>query len=169
MFRGTRYLSALGALLASFSPSLAATTPATYVVWQGQAVVTAAASACSTGIPERARIVAGTVIRTIVRPRLLESNGNDSRIAFNLNARGNFTLALAGGLTLSGVGTYAAYGVSTDGVLRTNVGGQYRAFALSPVSPTKSDTFLTLTGTIDNFMYITGCTVTFRAGYSLRP
>ena len=142
---------------------------ASYVVWQGQAVITAATPACSATGVERARIAVGSTLRSVVRPRLLASNGNDSRIAFTHAGQSQFALDLAGGLTIAGTGTYAAYGVTPNGVFKTNVGGQYQAFALTPASPTVATEDLALTGTIANFMFISGCTVSFHAGYALRP
>jgi hypothetical protein len=142
---------------------------ATYAVWQGTAVITATTSACSAGLNERTRIAPGATFLSVVRPRLLLSNGNNSRIAFNHDADGEFFLVLAGGLTIAGPGTYTAYGVTPSGLLKTNVGGNYQNFTLTPAAPTLTTTFLTLTGAIQNFMFIPGCTVTFRAGYSRRP
>lgn len=156
--------------LATFS-ALVATDgyAATYAVWQGAAVITSATGACTAGQTERSRIAAGVTLLSVVRPRLLYSNGNDSRIGFSHDAHSQFALDLAGGLTIAGPGTYAAYGVTPSGVLKTNVGGTYQGFTLTPAAPNIATNFLTLTGTIQNFMFITGCTVTFRAGYSRRP
>lgn len=75
---------------------------------------------------------------------------------------------LAGGLTIAGTGTYVAWGVTTSALIGADVGGKYSAFALTPVAPTTNTPSLTLTGTIDDFMFITGCTITFRAGYTAR-
>ncbi len=148
---------------------------ATYVLWQGEAMVTAATPACSGAAPYRNRIGVGSVLKSSVRPRLIADNGNDSRILFVSDAQSLFALDLAGGLTIAGTGTYAAYGVTdydgttTSAPIKANVGGQYQAFALTPASPTATTTFLSLRGTIANFMFINGCQVTFRASYSLRP
>lgn len=158
------------AFSASVLPASAAT-----VVWQGEAVVTSATAACSAANPYRNRIGVGSILTSVLRPALIGDNGNDSRVSFVNNAHSIFALDLAGGLNLSGTGTYAAYGVTdydgttTAAPIKTNVGGQYQAFTLSPASPTATTTFLKLNGTISNFMFISGCKVTFRAGYSLRP
>lgn len=138
------------------------------VVWQGVAVVTTTSGTCASSPAGRARVYPGTTLRTVVRPRLLLKNGNDSRIGFSLNGESEFALDLAGGLTISGPGTYAAFGVSPDGLLKANVGGVYSGFALTPAAPTATTPYLKLTGTIQDFMFLTGCTVSFRAGYSLR-
>jgi hypothetical protein len=158
-------LAVLLSLLACSIPVSAAS----YVVWQGNAVVTAANTPCFSGAGEREEIRRGTVLKSIVRPKLLASNGNNSRMAFILNAQSEFALALAGGFNITGSGDYAAFGVTTNGAFKTNVGGTYKNFKLNPSSPTPTDTFLTLTGTINDFMFISGCTISFRAGYSLRP
>lgn len=142
---------------------------ATYVVWQGNAIVTSASASCFSGTSERGRIRRGDVLKSVVRPRLIADNGNNSRVAFIHNGQSEFALVLAGGLTIATQGTYAAYGVTASGAFKTNVGGTYQNFTLTPSTPGVTDTFLTLGGTVNNFMFIDGCTVTFRAGYSLRP
>ena len=144
-------------------------TAATFVLWQGEAIVTAASVPCFAGTIERANIRTGTVLKSLVRPRLLASNGNDSRVAFVHDSHSEFALDLAGGLTITGTGSYAAFGVTPSGTFKTDVGGTYLAFSLIPAAPTSANAFLTLSGTVNNFMFITGCTVSFRAGYSLRP
>lgn len=63
------------------APSVAES--ATYYVWQGDAVVLTATAQCSAGASERTKIAPGTVMLSVVRPALLGSNGNDSRISFN--------------------------------------------------------------------------------------
>lgn len=158
------------ALIASAAIGLGAhhAEAATYYVWQGEAVVLTSTAQCSTASGERSKIGNGTVLKTVVRPRNLGSNGNDSRLLFTHDSQSLFAMDLAGGLTISGAGTYAAYGANSSGVLKANVGGNYHAFALTPASPTATTPSLTLTGSIDNFMFITGCSVSFRAGYVLR-
>lgn len=145
---------------------------ATYYVWQGEAVVTAATAVCSAGSNERVKIGVGSVLKSIVRPKLVpgSSNGNDSRIAFLHDAQSEMALALAAGLAFAGNnGSYAAYGVTPRGQFKTNVGGTYGPFTTSIAAPTTADKFLHLTGTVNDFMFITGCTISFRAGYTLRP
>ncbi len=143
---------------------------ATYTVWQGEAVITSATAACATGSPRNA-IRTGAVLKSIVRPKLVpgSSNGNDSRIAFVHDMMGEMALNLAAGLAYTGTtGSYAAYGSNSAGVLKANVGGTYGPMTVSVASPTVSNTFLKVTGTVNNFMFITNCTVAFRAGYVLR-
>lgn len=147
---------------------------ATYVVWQGEAVITAASPTCTVNVPERNRIAIGTVLKSMLRPAKLADNGNDSRIAFAHDAQTMFALDLAGGLSLPGTGTYAAYGVTeydaatASPLIKANVGGQYQAFVLNPVSPAATTKFVNLRGTVLDFMFIPGCKVSFRASYSLR-
>lgn len=141
---------------------------ATYVVWQGQSVLTSATLPCYGSGVGRSDLRAGATIETVIRPRLLASNGNNSRIAFVDNGQSEFALILAGGLTIAGKGTYAAYGTTYGGAFRTNIGGVYRDFVFSPAEPTITTPFVSLTGAIDNFMFVTGCTVTFRGSYTLR-
>lgn len=148
---------------------------ATYVVWQGEAAITAASAACSVNVPERSRIAVGAVLKSVLRPALLGNNGNDARISFIHDSQAIFGLDLAGGLNLPGTGTYAAYGVTeysgaaASPLIKANVGGQYQAFALTPAAPAATTKFVSLRGTVADFMFIPGCKVTFRASYSLRP
>ena len=140
----------------------------TYYIWQGVAIVDSATAQCSAGASGRSNVIKGAVLTSLVRPKGLGSNGTDSRVSFTLDSDAEFALDLAGGLTISGPGSYAAYGVSSNGLLKANVGGVYSNFALSPSAPTVTTPSLTLTGTLENFMYQTGCTVTFHAGYTSR-
>lgn len=142
---------------------------ATYIVWQGQSVVTSATLPCYGSGAGRSEIRIGSTVETIIRPRLLASNGNDSRIAFIDRTQAEFALVLAGGLTISGPGTFVAYGTTYGGAFRANIGGDYRDFAFVPAAPTITTPFVSLTGAIDNFMFVTGCTITFRGVYTLRP
>jgi len=156
-------------LLVLLLPQLAEA--ATYAVWQGDAVISAATPACQAAAGGQDRISAGTVLRSLLRPAGIADNGNDSRLLFMHDSSAVVGLDLAGGLNLPGTGSFAAYGFATyDGTtssapLKTNVGGQYRAFSLVPSNPSAATTYIRLTGTIDGFLFITGCTVTFRAGY----
>lgn len=161
-------VAAFSGLAALASGAVSPASSATYVVWQGDAVILSATPQCAAGANERAKIAKGTVLLSVVRPALIASNGNDSRISFNHDRQGEFALDLAGGLTIAGSGTYTSYGVTSSGVIKANVGGTYGAFALTPPTPTPGTSALTLIGTIDNFMFVSGCTVTFRAGYTLR-
>ena len=142
---------------------------AVYYVWQGEAVVTAATGARPAGPRGRAKNAGRTALKTLGRPRLLGNNGNRSPVALPHDTQSEFAAALAGGLTIAGAGTFAAYGVTTSGVIKTNVGGTYRAFALSPAAPTTTTPFLSLTGRIEDFMFVSGCDISFRAQYALRP
>lgn len=160
---------ALAACVLAASLHAAPTRAATYVVWQGQSVLTSVTPACSASGVGRSQLFVGSTLMTVIRPRLLASNGNDSRIAFIHGTQAEFALVLAGGLTISGPGTYAAYGVMHGGMFRTNVGGVYRDFSFSPAAPLIDTPFVSLTGTIEKFMFITDCTVTFRGVYTLRP
>jgi hypothetical protein len=161
-------LSACFGVAASVLVAPSTAESANYIVWQGDAVILSATPQCSAQANERTKIARGTVLLSVVRPASLASNGNDSRISFNHDRQSEFALDLAGGLTISGTGTYAAFGVTTSAVIKANVGGNYRAFALTPPFPGVSTLSLALTGTIDNFMFVTGCTVTFRASYTHR-
>lgn len=148
----------------------AGTTPASaadLVVWQGTATILTANRACESDVGERRTIGVGTVLRTLYRPKSLGANGDDSRLSFNHDGQANFLILLPGGGLPSGV--YSAFGVKYNGVLAANETGDYRRFDQTPNNPKASTTFITYTGVIENFMFVPGCTVSFRAVYAPRP
>jgi hypothetical protein len=83
------------AVLSSFLVCPLPVSAATYSVWQGDAIVTAASPACTSAASERAKIRRGEVIKTVVRPELLADNGNGSRIAFIHNVQSEFAMSLS--------------------------------------------------------------------------
>jgi hypothetical protein len=148
--------------------ALAATdAQAVYYVWQGDVVVTSASGPCGAATSERARIATGTVLRSVLRPKSLGTNGTDTRITFLHDSQATWLGVFARGVMPNG--TMAAWGSNHSGVIRANVGGTYTGLTQVPVSPTTTTPSITLAGTLNNFMFISGCTVTFRGGYVRRP
>lgn len=146
--------------------SLSATSASALAVWQGDATILAATSQCSAAASERQRIGVGTMLRSLYRPRNLSNNGGDSRLSFNHDQQSNFLMFLPGGSMPAGGA--AAFGAKHNGVLAANQSAAYRNFRQAPEQPAVTDVFIELSGQIDDFMFIPGCTVTFRAGYAPR-
>ncbi|MFC3691353.1 hypothetical protein [Chenggangzhangella methanolivorans] len=156
---------ACACLLASASLLLPSAAGAA-VVWQGLATVTAATPSCRSDVSERRSIAVGTVFRTVLRPKNLSDNGPDTRVAFVHDGQAHFAIILPGG---SASGTYASFGVTHSGLLKANDAAPYAKMAMTPKSPSATTPFVTFAGKVENFMFISGCTISFSAAYGLRP
>jgi hypothetical protein len=75
-----------------------------------------------------------------------------------------FGLKLPGGAMPSGTGF--AWGNTSSGVIKASVGTPYSAFTSSNI--TAAAETITLSGKIQDFLFVTNCDVTFRAAYSKR-
>ncbi len=150
-------LSAL-ALVLGFSAAKAA------VVWQGEAVIDTSTGQCSA--EQSIAPAQGRVLRTVLRPLNLSDNGANTTITFIANQTAMFAMVLDRGAMPSGVA--AVFGHDASGVIKANVGVPYSNFIQSPAVIATSTAEATLQGRIENFLYIEGCTVTFRAAYTKR-
>lgn len=147
--------------------ALTAASPASALtVWQGDARVEQATPDCTAQTAERRKIAVGSVLRTVLRPRNLSNNGPDTRVSFMHDSQANFVLFLPGGAMPKG--TAAGWGSGHDAIIVGNKGVLYRTFKQAPASPAANTVFIELTGEIDDFMFIPGCTVRFRAEYTPR-
>jgi len=156
------------ALAASLALAGAATSqPAGAVtVWQGIATVTAASPACQSPVSERLTIDVGTTLRSVLRPRGLADNGDATAVSFVHDGQANFVVFLPGD---AAGGTYSAFGASHSGVVAANRSGVFRRFVQTPKTLDPSAVFAMLSGTVQDFLFIEGCTVDFTAAYGLRP
>lgn len=153
-------------LVAAVLAAAACAAPARAVtVWQGTATVTAASPACQSAVTERTTIDVGTVLRTVLRPKGVSDNGEEARLSFVHDGQASFVIFMPGG---AASGTYSAFGANHRGLIMANRSGAYRRLVLSPRAPTASTEFLTASGSVQDFMFIEGCTVTFDAAYTLR-
>lgn len=157
--RAARLLAPALLVAATASPASAV------VVWQGIATVTSASPACDGAASERRAIGVGTNLRTVMRPKGVADNGDDTRVSFVHDGQANFVIFLPGGAVN---GTYVAFGANYNGMIIANKGGTYRRLTLTPRAPAETEAFMTATGAVQDFMFIEGCTVTFDAAYSLR-
>lgn len=156
--------------IAIASCAILASGPASaFVVWQGEAVVTSSTAACTAG-SARTKIGNGTVLKSVVRPTSADpSNDSPDRIGFNHDSQSEMALLLKNGLAYTGTtGSATAMGVTHFGVAKSTT-TSYGPMKISVAKPTTSNAFLKVSGTVKNFMFITGCTVAFRASYVLRP
>ena len=135
------------------------------VVWQGDAVIDTALSACSADVAIGP--TANRVLKTVLRPKNLSDNGINTTVTFIANQTTMFAMILDHGAMPAG--TAAVFGNDSSGVIKANVGVPYSTFVQNPPTIALTTENVTLRGTITNFLYIPGCTVTFRAAYSKRP
>jgi hypothetical protein len=133
-------------------------------VWQGEAVIDSATGECTADIavglgPQR-------VLKSILRPKDVEDNGPNTTVSFLANQTTMFALVLDHGAMPNGTGR--AFGNDSSGLIKADVGTVYTAFVQQPTTIVLATEDATLQGRIKNFLYIAGCTVTFRAAYSKR-
>jgi hypothetical protein len=151
-------IAALGFII-SVSPASALT------VWQGEAVILSATGTCTFPGDERRNIGVGTVLKSVLRPRLVDNNGNDTRVSFIHDSGALFAIFLPNGAMPSG--NFAAFGATHSGLIVANRFGTYSGFRQTPPTLT-TQTFAQLNGTAEDFMFLDGCSATFRATYSKR-
>jgi hypothetical protein len=133
-------------------------------VWQGEAVIDTATSQCSSDIA--VGLGAERVLKTVLRPKNVSDNGLNTTVTFLANQITMFAMVLDNGAMPSG--TAAVFCNDSSGLIKANVGVPYSAFVQTPAAIVSATPDATLRGRIRNFLYINGCTVTFRAAYSKR-
>lgn len=151
-------LAAVVSILISMSAAQAA------VVWQGEAVIDTASAECSADVAIGPK--ANRVLKTVLRPKNLSDNGINTTVTFIANQTTMFAMVLNQGTMPAGVAR--VFGNDSSGVIKANVGVPYSTFVQNPPSIALTTENVTLRGTISNFLYISGCTVTFRTAYSKR-
>ena len=142
--------------------SIAAAQAAT--VWQGEAVIDSATGQCS--LDEAIAPAPNRVLRSVLRPKNISDNGANTTVTFLANQTAMFAMVLDNGAMPAGIA--AAFGNDASGVIKANVGITYSGFFQTPAIIAATDDNVTLRGTINDFLYISGCTVNFRAAYSKR-
>jgi hypothetical protein len=135
------------------------------VVWQGDAVIDSASGNCNADVAIRP--AAGRVLRSVLRPKNIDENGVNTTVTFLANQMTMFAMVLDRGAMPSG--TAAVFGNDSSGVIKANVGVRYNSFVQDPAVVVPATENVTLRGTIKDFLYVSGCDVTFRAAYSKRP
>jgi hypothetical protein len=150
---------------AAFTALPSAAPASALIVWQGDARIVSATPACRDAQSERRKIGEGTILRSILRPKNLSDNGPDTRVSFLHDGQANFVIFLPGGAAR---GPAAGWGAGHDAIIVANRGVRYGGFRQQPQSPTGGTDFIGLSGEIEDFMFIPGCTVQFRAGYTQR-
>jgi hypothetical protein len=136
-------------------------------VWQGEAVVTAAAGCAAPPGETRRQIGVGTVMKSVLRPKGLDNQSLDTRVSFIHESGGFFAMVLPRGAMPAG--TYAGLGATMSGILVPPLHREYVGFSQNPTKLEANDIFARLSGRIEDFMFVDGCDVTFRATYSKRP
>lgn len=151
-------------LLSMLLMGASVTTAQAAIVWQGEAVIDTATGQC--GLEAAIAPATDRVLKTVLRPKNVSDNGANTTVTFVANQMAMFAMVLDHGAMPSG--TAAAFGNTSSGVIKANVGVTYNGFSQSPATIAATDDNVTLQGTINDFLYVAGCTVTFRAAYSRR-
>lgn len=134
------------------------------ITWQGSVTLLTKSAACG-AVPEFAP---GTLAASIYRPQL-DAAEPPSALTILLT-RGTLIFTRTSGETqMRGAGNYSGIWISDRVTANANVTGTY-SFVISPSSIIiAANTYVLINGTITNWAAITGCTVTFRGAYRLRP
>jgi hypothetical protein len=143
-----------------FAPAASAVT-----VWQGEAVVTVASGNCTFPGDERRTIGVGTVLKTVLRPKNVDNNGPASRISFIHDSGAMFVMYVN---NPNAGGDYAGYGSTHSGLIVANRVASFASFLQAPPTVAANTIFVRLSGTVEDFMFLVGCTASFRASYSKR-
>jgi hypothetical protein len=151
-------------ILAAAALLIGATVVQAQVVWQGEAIIDSASSACDSDadvgpLPK--------VIRSVLRPKNVDVNGENTNVVFLANQLALFMLILDHGAMPKGTGV--AFGNDYSGVIKANVGIKYSNFQQKPATPDATTEEISLQGDIKDFLYIKNCDVSFRAAYTRRP
>jgi hypothetical protein len=149
-------LSAVGLLALCHSASAA-------TVWSGVAVVVTADSNCRSATDERRNISKGTVLKSVFRPREIDDNGSDTRVSFTHDSGATFIMVLP---DTGPNGNYGRVGITHSAILIDGGLRSFASFQQVPPNPSANTAFVRLSGQVEDFMFLTGCTVTFRASYS---
>jgi len=134
-------------------------------VWEGEAVVVSATGNCTFPGDERRNISAGTVLKSVLRPRAVDDNGGNTRISFVHDSGAMFVMVLQ---DTGSSGDYAGVGVTHSGLLFTGRLGGFANFAVAPSNISTQTLFAKVSGRVQDFMFLSGCDATFRASYSKR-
>lgn len=134
-------------------------------VWQGEAVVTTASGTCTFPGDERRNIGTGTVLKSVFRPRLVDNNGANTRISFVHDSGASFMMVLQ---DTGANGDYARIGVTHSALLINSGLDSFASFQQTPANVLASTIFVRVSARVEDFMFLDGCIVTFRASYSKR-
>ena len=134
-------------------------------VWQGEAVVISASGNCTFPGDERRNISAGTVIKSVLRPKNVDNNGPATRISFVHDSGAMFVMFVN---NPNAGGDYAGYGVTHSGLIIANRVAGFASFVQVPSTIAVTHVFARLSGRVEDFMFLVGCDATFRASYTKR-
>lgn len=134
------------------------------VVWQGGlTIVTVTTPACD-GVA-----TVGEIATAIFRPRLDPAEPASALSVITQRTAGFYQRAGGTGTDkMGGSGSYKGMFVNERAGILQNFTGSFN-FSLSPADPLSTTNFTSLQGTITNFTGATGCAVTVRGSFALRP
>lgn len=140
-------------------------TASAVTAWGGEAVVTNATGNCTFPGDERRNIAKGTVLKSVFRPKLVDDNGANTRISFTHDSGATFIMVLQ---DTGPNGDYARVGITHSAMLFDGTGAlrSFASFQQAPPNVAISTQFVRISGQVEDFMFLTGCTATFRASYS---
>lgn len=144
--------------------SLLATAANAATVWQGEAVIDSASAACA-AIPS-APIRTDTVMKTVLKPKNIAGNDNNTHVSFIANDLALMMITLNHGQMPSG--NAAGFGTTASGLIAANVTTAYTQFVQTPATILAGTPNVRLQGRITDFLFVNGCDITFRAAYSKR-
>jgi hypothetical protein len=155
---------AVGLMCAAAALSAAAAPHNPLVTWQGSVTLLSKTAACdAVAVPD---FDPGTLATSIYRPQL-DAAEPLSALTILLTRGTLIFVRTSGDTQMNGAGNYSGIWVSGR-VTGARVIGTYN-FLISPTVITATTPFASIIGTITNWAATTGCTVTFRGAYVLRP
>lgn len=135
------------------------------VVWQGGATLTSLSSTGCTGHG----LVPGDMAASVYRPHT--SGGGFTSLTFVFSRAAVILNAPTQGGPASlfrGSGTYKSGGLRSRAIGFSGVTGSFN-FTITPATISTATKFVTIEGTVGNFLGHTGCTVGIRGSYNVRP
>lgn len=138
-------------------------TASAVTAWEGEAVVVTADSNCRDPLDERRNISRGTVLKTVFRPRAVDGNGGNTRISFTHDSGATFIMVLQ---DTGPNGNYARVGVTHSAMLADGALRSFASFQVVPANVATSTMYVRISGQVEDFMFLNGCTAAFRASYS---
>ena len=130
-------------------------------VWQGTMFVTAANSPCRAD-----GVVVGDFYLAVYRPRNVEDNGVDTRLALFTTRSANRYIVI--NKPFDGNGRYEGIRVSTTALVQ-DWSGNFSGATVNPPSPTPSTQTVEITVTFTKFNNNSGCTATLVGSLTNRP
>jgi len=137
------------------------------IVWQGSVTVTATTAAC-----DAIGVSTGDLITSVYRPRLVADEPS-SAVTFILGRAAHIFYRKTGPDQMTGNGDFTGQFINSRGTSIPNsqtasFTGQYK-FTVKPATITAATKSITITGQVNSYFNVSGCTVKFVGAYQPRP